>query len=284
VDGIEGVALGWPSQFEDGAQVKALLASVGLRLSTVEPDIYSDARFKHGSLTNRDAGIRRESVAIIKAAIDAALAGGAHDLSLWLAQDGFDYVFSADYASAWGWLLDGLAEVADHNPVLPISLEPKGKEPRANQYVSGTGRGLYICAKVDRPHFGLALDYGHCLAALESPAESAALALREGRLQQVHLNDNYRDWDHDLVPGAATVWDHVEFFYWLRKLGYDGWCSVDVFPYREDGAEALAATVQVVRTCCALAERLEAEGLEELVREGRHLEVLRRLWGRLGDG
>ncbi len=39
----------------------------------------------------------------------------------------------------------------------------------------------------------------------------------------------------NLVPGAVNVWDHIEFFYWLRKLGYEGWFNIDIYPYRDDG-------------------------------------------------
>ena len=66
------------------------------------------------------------------------------------------------------------------------------------------------------------------------------------KLKQVHLNDNYRDWDHDLIPGSVTVWEHIEFFYWLQKLGYDGWYSLDIFPYREDGIEAVELAVKAI--------------------------------------
>jgi xylose isomerase len=78
-----------------------------------------------------------------------------------------------------------------------------------------------------------------------------------------------------LVPGAVNVWDHVEFFYWVRKLGYSGWYSIDVFPYREDGTEALHRTVQVCRKCCTMADRLTEMKVEDLLHGHRHLEVMR---------
>ena len=129
---------------------------------------------------------------------------------------------------------------------------------------------------------GLTLDIGHSFVALENAAASASLALLEGRLQQIHLNDNYRDWDHDLVPGAANFWERLEFFYWTRKLGYSGWYCIDVFPYREDGTQALERTVQACNTCWGLAGRLPAMNVEELLRSGEHLEVMRLLWDLVG--
>ena len=162
-------------------------------------------------------------------------------------------------------------------------MEYKCREPRAHQYVANAGTALLLVSKVNRPHVGITLDVGHSLFGLENPANCATLALRERRLRQIHLNDNYRDWDHDLIPGAVNVWDHVEFFYWVRKLGYPGWYSVDVFPYREDGTEALRRTVQVCRKCCQMADRLSDMNVEELLKAGRHLEAMRLLWDMVGN-
>ena len=282
VDGILGVGLAWPCQFQDPAAVRRALDDTGLKLCTVDTDIYTEAQFKQGSLSNRDPQIRRQAVDRIKGAIDAAAEFGAPDINLWPGHDGFEYFFQGHYADAWKWIVEGLQEVAEHNPNVPISIEPKCKEPRANEYLANTGKVLMLVNKIDKPHVGITLDFGHSIAALENPAESAVLAMLEGRLQQVHLNDNYRDWDHDLVPGAVNVWDHVEFFYWLQKLGYQGWYNVDIFPYREDGTEVLKRTVQVVDKCCRIADRLMERDVEQVIRDGRTMDMMEMLWDMVG--
>jgi xylose isomerase len=282
VGGITGVALGWPSQFADPTAVRHALDETGLALCTVEPDIYSEARFKDGSLSNRDPKIRRAAIDRIKHTIDIAAEFGAPDINLWPGQDGFEYFFEAHYEDAWKWIVEGLQEVSQHNPRILISVEAKRQEPRAHGYLANTGKTLMLVNRINKPHVGITLDFGHCLAASESPAESAVLAMLEGRLQQVHLNDNYRDWDHDLVPGAVNVWDHVEFFYWLRKLRYQGWCSVDIFPYRHDGMAVLRRTVQVVDKCCRIADKLSEMDVEQLIRCGESMEVMRILWDMVG--
>jgi len=282
IEGFQGVALGWPSQFTDGAALKRQLDDLGLKVSTVEPAIYSDRKFQRGALSSVEPAVRRAAIDIVKGTIEAATAAGSADINLWLAQDGFDYILGTHYPDAWKCLMDSLEEIAAHEPALPISIEYKCKEPRANTYVGNCGRALLLANKLNRPHVGITLDVGHALAALENAAECAVLAMREGRLQQVHLNDNYREWDLDLIPGAANPWDLVEVFYWLRKLGYDGWYAVDVFPYREDGTESLQRTVQVVDRCLAMADALDEADLEDLLRRGRHLEAMRILWEMVG--
>jgi xylose isomerase len=282
VGGIQGVGLGWPSHFKEPEVLKRVLNDTGIVVSTTEPDIYSEARFKQGSLSNRDPKIRRAAIDRIKQTIDIAVEFGAPDMNLWMGQDGFEYFFEAHYSDAWKWIVEGLQEVSEYNSSIPIAIEPKCKEPRANTYLANTGKGLMLANKINKPHVGITLDFGHSLAALESPAEAAVLAMLEGRLQQVHLNDNYRDWDHDLVPGAVNVWDHVEFFYWLRKLGYKGWCSIDIFPYRQDGTAVLQRTVQVVDKCCRMADKLMEMNVEQLIRDGQTMEIMRILWDMVG--
>ena len=281
IEGIDGVALGWPCQFQDGAALRELLAGLGLELSTVDTDIYTEARFRQGSLSNPDPALRRAAIDRARGALDAARAAGAPDLNLWLGHDGFDYPFQAHYADAWQWIEEGLREIAAHDPALPVSLEYKAKEPRANQYVANMGKALWLVEKIGAPHLGITLDVGHSLAAQENAAECAVLALRAGRLQQVHLNDNYRDWDHDLAPAAINLWEYVEFFYWVRTLGYRGWFSLDIFPYRDNGAGIVRQAVRACRTCWELAGRLLEQNVEELLRSGDHLAAKDLLWDML---
>ena len=282
VEGVAGVAMAWPCQFQDAAALKRALDGSRLSLCTVDTDVYTEAKFKQGSLSNRDAKIRRQAVDRICGAIDAACEFGAPDINLWLGHDGFEYFFQSHHSDAWKWIVEGLEEVSEHNSRIPIGIEPKCKEPRAHSYVANTATVPLLANKINKPHVGVTLDFGHSLAALESPAETAVLAMLEGRLQQVHLNDNYRDWDHDLVPGAVNVWDHVEFFYWLRKLGYRGWCSIDIYPYRNEGLAVLQRAVQVVDKCCRMADRLLAMNVEQIIRDGQTMDAMKILWDMVG--
>ena len=283
IEGISGVALAWPASFQDAAALKKTLAKHRLELATVDTDIYTERKFKDGSFSNRDPKIRPAAIDRVKGAIDAALEAGAPDINLWLGHDGFDYLFQGHYEDAWKWIIEGLSEVAEYNPAMPIGIEYKCKEPRANEYIANAGKALMLVNKIDKPHVGITLDFGHSLAALENPAECAALAMCEGRLQQIHLNDNYRDWDHDLIPGAVNVWDHIEFFFWLRKLKYKGWCCADIYPYRENSVEVVERTVQVFNKCIGVVDKLLDMDIERILRDGQKLEIMRILWDMLGE-
>ncbi len=284
VEGIDGADIGWPCGLPDGAALKRLLMDHGLVWAISDADIYTERRFKNGSFSNPDPKIRNQALDRVKESIDNCVAGGTQLMNLWLGQDGFEYCFQGHYQDAWQWIEEGICAVAEYNSSdMPICIEPKCKEPRGQMYLANVSKVLMLLNKINDPGLGLTLDFGHSLAALEQPAEVAVLSMREGWLKQIHLNDNRRDWDLDLVPGSTTVWEHIEFYYWLLKMGYTGWMGADVFPYREDGTEALERVVQVHRKCCDLASRLVEMNIEPLLRQGKHLEILAILWDMFRD-
>ena len=279
VEGISGIGYGWPCQFENASELKKTMENHGLKLAVLDTNIYTEPRFKHGSISHRDPKIRRAAIDISKATIDAAAEAGDVDVNLWPGHDGFEYAFEAHYQDAWKWIVESLQDIAEHNSTVSIGLEPKCKEPRANEFISNTGKGLMLANKINKPNFGITLDYGHSLGALENPAECATLSMMEGRLNQIHLNDNYRDWDHDLLPGTVTVWEHIEFFYWLRKLGYKSWYCLDIYPYREDdGVRVLECASKICHKCIKIADTLIEKNVELSLRNNEHFEIMLGLW------
>lgn len=87
----------------------------------------------------------------------------------------------------------------------------------------------------------MALDYGHAALGYESPAKAVAMcSLYGNRLMHIHINDNYRLWDDDMIVGSVHTLEYLEFLYWLRRTGYNGYLTLDQFPFREDGREAVA--------------------------------------------
>ena len=84
----------------------------------------------------------------------------------------------------------------------------------------------------------------------------------------VHANDNYNLWDDDLIVGALRLTEYVEMFYSLRKVGYDGFVSVDIFPYREDQYEATRQSVLNMQKYDAAVDRIGLGKMSELIDEG----------------
>lgn len=263
IKGLTGIAFDYPTQFEDPVRMKEMLKSYGLRMGMLEVDMYSSAKWKFGSLTSRDPKVRREAIELSKRTMDAAAIAEAADVQLWLGQDGYEYPFQADFSAVWGNLLESIEEISSYRSDVKITVEYKAKEPRAKCFIPNAGVALALVNAVGKPHVGVTLDVGHALMAQENPAESAVMLQKFNRLFHLHLNDNYRDWDHDMVPGSVNFWDTLEFFYWLRKIGFDGWFGIDIYPYREDGDVALSKTVEYIHRFYEVAGTLNEEQLTE---------------------
>ena len=111
----------------------------------------------------------------------------------------------SDYARVWDQEIDGIREVADHNPDIEISLEYKPNEPRSFALLPDVGTTLLATAAVGRPNVGVTLDFAHVLYADEMPAYAAALIHRHSRLLGVHLNDGYGKRDDGLMAGSVHL-------------------------------------------------------------------------------
>src|SRR5512146_599709 len=112
------------------------------------------------------------------------------------------------------------------------------------------------------------MEVGQSLIAKEPPAEALRLASLAGRLFYVHFNDNGRDWDWDMMPGSVNVWDLVEVMFYLRRLNWNGWFSYDVIVRDGEMAEAMQASIEIVKIAEQLVEKIGMTRLEGMLQEG----------------
>ncbi len=238
VEGLDGLELvgNWHVNDKNIRDVAKMFKDRGLKIPMLVPDLWTQAKWGKGSLAAPDAKTRQAAVDEVKKVMDWAAELGCPYVDVWPGQDGFDYSFQADFPAAWGWLREGLAACAQHNNRVRVLVEYKLKEPRTHCFVSNVGKVLLLLQGLDQ--VGVLLDAGHALAATENIAEAAALLSRYGKLDYIHLNDNFRSWDDDMMVGSVHLIEYLEFVYWLRRVEYKGWLTLDIFPYREDGVQA----------------------------------------------
>ena len=242
------------------------MAQYGISPGTIVVDTYSQPRFAKGTLTSRDPALRREFIDKAKAAMDFCKEIGA-DIMLWLAHDGYDYPFEDDYSRRYGWLIEGLHEIAAYRDDVNVTIEYKPADPHIYQYVSTAPKALMICTEVGLKNMGIILDYGHALVAGENPAESAALIDRYKRLFHVHLSDCYSKTDDDFLIGSLTVWRTLEFFMQLKDINYDGYYVLDIWPPRMDGIEATKVSVRRILGMWDLAAKLPRDEFSRMREE-----------------
>ncbi|MBB6734379.1 sugar phosphate isomerase/epimerase family protein [Cohnella zeiphila] len=273
VTGVELVGT-WHVTESNVKELKEYLERYGLQLVSIIPDHFGQMKWKYGSFAAKDRAVRQQAVAHAKEMIDAAVELGGDLISLWPGQDGYDYLFQADYIQERDWFAEGVKEVCRYRPDVRVSLEYKPKEPRTHCYLSTAANALLITQEVGTDNVGVTIDFGHALNAYETPAESVALLKKHGnKLFHVHMNDNFRHWDDDMIVGSVHTIESLEFFYWLKRTAYSGWLSIDQYPYREDGLEAVHEGVRAMEAFGHVVDSLPAEKVERLIREGRSPET-----------
>jgi xylose isomerase len=238
VEGLDGLELvgNWHVNDENIREVARMFGDRGLKICMLVPDLWTQAKWGRGSLAAPDAQTRQAAADEVRKVMDWAAELGCPFVDVWPGQDGFDYCFQADYLEIWKWLRDGLAACAGHNDKVRVLVEYKLKEPRTHCIVTTAAKVLLLLQGLDS--VGVLMDVGHSLAANENVAEAAALLSSYGKLDYLHLNDNYRSWDDDMMAGSVHLVEYLELAYWLKRLGYKGWLTLDIFPYREDGVAA----------------------------------------------
>jgi sugar phosphate isomerase/epimerase len=274
IEGLTGIPVMYPLEFENTNIIKGKLNNIGKKVGTIAPDTYIDPIWKDGSLTSRNPEIRKRMITLIKESMDLCHELDGADVLLWLAHDGYDYPFEDDYNLRWGYLLDGLAEAASYRKDVKVTIEYKAKEPRTHQYISDVGKSLLICEELKLSNLGIVVDIGHSLFGGENPAEAVELAARYNRLFHIHMNDNYRSWDDDLLVGSVHFWETLEFFYALNKIGYDGWFTIDIWPSRVDGFKALQESVTRVKMFDKMAKKLPYNEIKQLQRENKTMDIM----------
>jgi len=244
-------------------EIKAHLARTGLSVGSLAVDTFANPIYGKGSLSSTDPAVRNRAIADAKAVMDFAAEIGCSIVTLWPGQDGYDYIFAADYIKERQLFADGVEELCRYRPEMIVTLEYKIKEPRTHSYISTVGTTLLMIEKIGLPNLGIALDYGHAALGYETAAEAVAMCHMYGdRLKHIHINDNFRLWDDDMIVGTVHTLEYLEFFWWLKRTGYNGYLVIDQFPYREDGRDAVqesAAWLDVLQEAAARIDDEEAE-------------------------
>lgn len=268
VSGIEFVGT-WDITEKNVKEMKTLLDETGMKCSSIIPDHFAQKRWGNGAFTSRDAAIRREAVETTKEMIDVATEINCELINIWNGQDGYDYPFQGNFDEAYNQLIEAIQEVADYNKQVKITIEYKPQEPRNHSYFASAAKTLLFALETERENVGVTIDTGHALMGGENMAESAELLLRYNKLFHLHFNDNYRNWDNDMIVGSIHHVEYLELLYWLRKYGYKGWYSMDQYPYREDAKEAISASIETIVTLEKKIDSLGERTIDDLIDEGK---------------
>lgn len=247
VEGIELVGT-WDIRPDNVKDMKKRLDEYGVACSSIIPDTFTDKDYSKGSITSIVPAIRQKAIDYLCQMSEVALEIDCNLMSLWLGQDGYDYLLTADYNQEREWLKEATVKLATEFPGLKFALEYKPKEPRNFCYHARMADTILAAKETNCQNVGVTIDTGHSFVAGENVAESVVLAQRAGNLLfHMHFNDNYSSWDDDMIVGTVHSVVYIELLYWLKKTGYDGWLSMDQYPYREDAVDAISESILWVK-------------------------------------
>ncbi len=271
IEDIKGVDLygDWDVNLDNVHKVKEILDAHSLKTLLVTADLNSLPEFGRGSVaspikSSRDLGWKK-----IKEAIDMAQILGSEMVDLWFGQDGYDYSFQIDYV--WGWeriiqAIKDAAHYADEKGV-KIALEYKPREPRTHIFTATTAKMLLAANQSGMDNVGILIDTGHAYNAGENISEAVAICKLAGdKLYYVHVNDNYKVWDDDMMVGSIHPFEMVEFLYWLERTGYKGPIVLDMFAFREDPLKAARESIEFIKRIRNLLQDIDEEEIEKLLR------------------
>ncbi len=276
---LNGFELCYPADFEDVKLLKKLLSDYGFGISAVNVRTRRNDKWWRGSFTSAAESERSEVVDDLKRAMDATRELGASRITTCPLNDGHDYAFEMNYMDAYRYAEETFAAICAHDPDIKICIEYKWNDPRVRCFFASAGETLSFCQSVGADNLGATIDIGHSIQTGERPAQAAALLARANRLFYVHLNDNDRNFDWDLMPGAFHLWEFVEFFYYLKELGYtDDWYAYDVMSKEIDTVETFDTVLAVTRKLESLAEKIDRRKMGKLLTERNPAQTLRYLY------
>jgi sugar phosphate isomerase/epimerase len=105
-----------------------------------------------------------------------------------------------------------------------------------------------VIERVGSPELGANLDIGHSFLDGESP--EAAIALLTGRIWNVHVEDISNRKHFHLVPGDGDL-PFRRYFDALRKSGYDGFLTVELYSFPDQPVEAGRRSLQYLKALLA---------------------------------
>jgi L-rhamnose isomerase/sugar isomerase len=198
---------------DDYAALSRHAAQAGVRIGTVNANVFQDDDYRLGSVANPDPRVRRKALDHLLECVDIMDATGSADLKLWFA-DGTNYPGQDDIRARQDRLAEALQAVYQRlGPGQRMLLEYKLFEPSFyTTDVPDWGTSYLHCVALG-PQAAVVVDTGH-----HAPGVNiefiVALLLRAGRLGGFDFNSRFYA-DDDLMVGSA---DPFQLFRILHEV------------------------------------------------------------------
>ncbi|MEY2715145.1 MAG: hypothetical protein RIT24_1488 [Planctomycetota bacterium] len=213
----------WDVPVGGGTELAALARARGLRIGSINPNVFQDQCYKHGSVANEDAAVRRRAIDHMLESVALGRDCGSSVLSLWFA-DGTNYPGQGSIARRKRWFAEALREVhAAMPPSMRMLVEYKPFEPAFYHTDIADWGMAYVLAKAAGPRAQVLVDTGHHLPG-QNIEHIVSFLADEGMLGGFHFNDRHYA-DDDLTMGSIDPYRIFRIFLAIceaeRALGRD---------------------------------------------------------------
>lgn len=278
-DGLGALEAHYPNEInEENIDLwRSFADATGIRVLTVIPNLFYDARFEFGSLSNPDPIVRRFAIERTISALRLNQDLATDFAVVWPGIDGYEQGFGLDFTAARARFAEGIAEAMDAAPGVRIAFEPKPYEPRGRILFGLTPEGLLLanlvepmlCAPENRKLLSdghrlvcMNPEIGHMLMGYEDPAYAISWPLSEGRLAHTHWNSQpLGNFDQDLGVGVVSPEIAEAVLYTLKMHSYTGYFGIDINPERIRVDDALRASFDGLRLAIDRIEALDHEAI-----------------------
>ncbi|HLX42661.1 MAG TPA: TIM barrel protein [Bryobacteraceae bacterium] len=238
------------------AEVAALAERHNVRPGSINPNLFQNQEYKHGSFGNPDAAVRELAIAHSKDSVDIAKRLGSRDISFWFA-DGSNYPGTANIRQRKQWFEQGLRNVhnqlASHQRIL---VEYKPFEPAFyHTDIADWGMAMHL-ARAAGPQAKVLVDTGHHYTS-QNIEQIVAWLLSENMLGGFHFNDR-RYADDDLTLGSI---DPYQVFRIFHEIGFFEWqtgARADI-AYMIDQSHNLKGKIEAMIQTVTMAQELFAK-------------------------
>jgi L-rhamnose isomerase / sugar isomerase len=242
-----------PNGVSDCGAVQKMAAEHGLRAGSINPNVFQDQNYKHGSLGNPDPAIRKEALDHILACVEIQKRLGSRDLSLWFA-DGSNYPGTQNIRHRRKWFEEGLK--ATHDALAEgqrMMVEYKPFEP-AFYHTDIADWGMALAySQAAGPKAKVLVDTGHHYQA-QNIEQIVAWLLDMDMLAGFHFNDR-RYADDDLTMGSIDPYQVFRIFHEIAHFEWETGKRADI-AYMIDQSHNLKgkieAMIQTVTTAMEL--------------------------------
>lgn len=247
------------------SDVQQLAVKYGVAAGSINPNVFQDQIYKHGSLGNPDAAIRKAALEHIVDSVEIGKGLNSRDVSLWFA-DGSNYPGTHNMRHRRQWFADGLAAAhAKLGPQQRLLVEYKPFEPAFYHTDIADWGMAYLLSKAAGPQAKVLVDTGHHYQA-QNIEQIVSWLLADNMLGGFHFNDR-RYADDDLTLGSIDPYQIFRIFHEIRFFEWETGQKADI-AYMIDQSHNLKgkmeAMIQSVTTAQELFAKAAIVDLEKL--------------------